>query len=268
MLRDATVAAGAFGAKRPYARQVAALNEIRGYEERFTAGVELIVFSNGNREQVLDRHEMDQPLAEWLRTKRHDPRFTAGWQYLLRAHHSAKVPGRSALARNFFDQPHRVISVTASYLLRLVADLRLPPGESPELQAVCYDYAIEVLDVSKSDADQIRDLASHVAELVSDDGSQFMKYVQAARKPRDLQRWLQRQAISQVRFTRKPDAFITEEQWRLLFDSEDAYLNRDLLLIAMLEKVHKLDPQWRTDDAAKRKEADDEAGTEEEELDT
>ena len=268
MCRDATVAAGAFGVKRPYARQVAALQEIRDYEERFTAGIELIVFSNSNKEQMLDQHAMDQPLAEWLRRIRHDAGFGNGWHYLLCAHHGAVVPGRSALARNFFDQPRRVPSVAAAYLLRLVGDNRVPPGESPDLGALCSDYAIEVLGVNKSDADQIRDLAGSIAELVSEDGSQFMKYVTACRRTGDLQKWLKRQAISQVRFTRKPSAFIGEEQWRLLFDSDDAHLNRDLLLIGTLGKVHELGPEWRRDDPVARKDADDEVGPDNEELDT
>ena len=67
MRQNAAVAAGGFGDKRPYARQVAALHRIRAYEEELTAGVELVVFSNSNKEQTLDVHAMGQPLAEWLR---------------------------------------------------------------------------------------------------------------------------------------------------------------------------------------------------------
>jgi hypothetical protein len=123
---------------------------------------------------------------------------------------------------------------------------------------------MRVLDMNESNGEQIRALAANVAVLVSDDSSEFGKFVHAARRTTDLQKWLRRQAIGQARYTTKPGAFITENQWRLLFDSEDAFLHRDLLLIAALEQVHKLDPQWRTDDAEKRKDTDDDFGNDDE----
>lgn len=103
---------------------------------------------------------------------------------------------------------------------------------------------------------------------MNEDDSQFKAFVTACRKTGDLKRWLRRQAINQVRFTRKPDAFVTERQWRLLFDSgDDGFLNRDLLLIDTLMAVHDLDPKWRRDDPGARRQSDDELDEEGEERD-
>jgi hypothetical protein len=261
MRRDATVAAGRFGDRRPYARQVAALERIRDYDERITAGVDLMVFSNSNKEQTLDVYAMSQPLAEWVRAIRHRPDMATGWRYLVRVHHGQKVPGWSALARNLFGQPRRVVAVAAAYLMGKAGDLHVPPAEAPDLAIVCRDYAIEVLEMQKSDADEIRQLAENVAREAGRDASGFTKFVVATRQTSDLKKWLRGKAINQVRYSRAPDAFISERQWRLLFDStDDGFLNRDLLLICTLEEVHKLDPKWRTDDPAKRSDLDDHLG--------
>jgi hypothetical protein len=265
MRRNTDVAAGAFGIKRPYARQVAALRQVRGYDRELTAGVELFVFSNRTQEQTLDQHQMAQPLAEWLRHIRYDPRYATGWRYLNRAHASSKVPGPSMLARNLFDRPRQVISAAVSYLREQASSLAMPPGETPDLGALCSDYAIKVLDVNESDNTQIRGVAVAVAARVSEDLSQFMKFAVASRSPRALQGWLRRQAVDHVRYSKEPEPFITERQWLLLFDSADQYLHRDLLLIDVLEEVQKLDPKWRRDDPDARKEADDDLDTHDEE---
>lgn len=261
MRQRADVAAGRFGDSRPYARQAAALARIRAYDMRLTAGVDLLVFSNSNKEQALDVYAMSQPLAEWVRVTRHRPELAAGWRYLVRAHHGPAVPGWSALARNLFAQPRRVVAVAAAYLLARAGDLRVPPAEAPDLGTVCRDYAMGVLEMQKSDADEIRQLARKVAGEAGQDESEFMKFIVATRKTSELKRWLRGKGISQVRYSRAPEAFISERQWRLLFDSpDDGFLNRDLLLICALEEVHGLDPKWRTDDPAARGEFDDEPG--------
>lgn len=268
MRQNASVAAGRFGDRRPYARQVAALERIRAYDERLTAGVDLMVFSNSNKEQTLDVHAMSQPLAEWVRATRHRPDMAAGWRYLVRAHHGPKVPGWSALARNLFDQPRRVTTVAAAYLQGKAGDLRVPPGEVPDLGIVCRNYAMGVLGMQQSDADEIRQLAENVASEAGQDESGFMRFVVASRKTSEFKKWLRGKAISQVRFSQAPEAFISERQWRLLFDSgDDGFLNRDLLLICALEEVHKLNPKWRTDDPAGRSELDDEPDDMEDEGD-
>lgn len=267
MRRRADVAAGRFGADRPYRQQVAALYEIREYSEAITAGVELLVFSNSNRKQVLDQHVMDQPLAAWLRNVRYDPRFVDGWRYLIRAHtRSKQMKGLSVLANDLFGQPWRIPLTAARYLRTLASDCGMPPAEAAALAGIVFDYARKVLEMADSDAQEIRALAGKVADGAAQDKSDFRKFTIAARTVNDLKRWLRRQAIGATLYSRAPEAFVTERQWRLLFDSGyDSVLNRDLLLIAVLERVHGLNPAWREDDPAARRELDDEFGNDDEE---
>lgn len=258
MRQDATVGAGRFGDARPYARQVAALRLIRAYEDEIDGGLDLMVFSNSNKEQTLDVHSMGQPMANWVRDIRYQPDMADGWRYLKRAHHTPAVPGLSGLARNLFGRPPMVTGRVAGYLHELAADLRVPPREAPALAMICLNYATEVLGMEKPDAEEIRALARNVAAEAGRGSGEFMQFVVATRKAGDLKKWLRDRAIGQVRFSQKPEVFISERQWRLLFDAgEDGFLNRDLLLICALEEVHGMDPAWRTDDPARRSEFDD-----------
>jgi hypothetical protein len=267
MRRRAEVAAGRFGADRPYAQQVAALYEIREYGEAISAGVELLVFSNSNRKQVLDQHVMDQPLASWLRRIRYDPRSADGWRYLARAHaQSGKLKGLSVLARDLFDQPTRIPFTAARYLRGLAAERGMPPAEAIALAGIVFDYAKKVLEMTDSDTQEIRTLAGKIASVAGHDQPDFKKFAFAARTVKDLKHWLQTRAIGVTLYSRDADVFVTDRQWRLLFDSGyDSSLNRDLLLIAVLEQVHSLSPAWREDDPAARQELDDEFGHEDEE---
>jgi hypothetical protein len=267
MRRRADVAAGRFGADRPYAQQVAALYEIREYSEDICAGVELLVFSNSNRKQVLNRHVMDQPLATWLRRIRYDPPSADGWRYLVRAHtQPEKLKGLSVLARDLFDQPNRIPFTAARYLRGLAAERGVPPAEAIALAGIVFDYAKKVLEMTDSDTDEIRALARKIASVAGHDQPDFKKFAFAARTVKDLKHWLRRQAVGVTLYSKDRDAFVTERQWRLLFDSGyDSSLNRDLLLIGVLERVHDLNPAWREDDSAAREELDDEFGNEDEE---
>src|SRR5690606_29921542 len=77
------------------AREVVALNALRHYESRVTAGVDLMVFSNENRGPSLEIYTVAQPLAEWLRRRAVGEAYGA----LLRAHRPDKASGRIGLAR-------------------------------------------------------------------------------------------------------------------------------------------------------------------------
>jgi hypothetical protein len=267
MRRHADVAAGRFGADRPCARQVAALYEIREYSGTISAGVELLVFSNNNRKQALDQHVMDQPLAEWLRRIRYDSGSAEGWRYLIRAHARPKaLRGLSALASDLFDQPRSIPLTAARYLRALVSDRGMLPAETAALAGIVFDYAKKVLEMTDSDIQEIRTLAGKITDVVSHDQRDFKKFAFAARTVKELKHWLRTQAIGLTLCSRDPDAFVTERQWRLLFDSGyDSSLNRDLLLIAVLERVHGLNPAWRENDPAARQELDDDFANDDEE---
>jgi hypothetical protein len=250
----------------PYWREVAALRHLRGHPRRLAAGVQLIVFSNSNKEQVLDEHAMDQPLAEWLRNTARNSQLRLGHKYLVRAHRSKEVSGTAMLARQAFHAPSKVLTRAAAFLRRVSAESSAVPGEVPHLIPLCLSYAIEVMQVNDRDVGRIQQLAQHVAEVLTPhrERGALKGYESAHRDPRRLQEWLRKRAVSWT--LSRPDSqvepFVTSEQWRLLFDSDGrSRLHQDLLFIAVLEQLHR--SGWRADDADARDDLDDDFETEE-----
>lgn len=244
----------------PYWREVTALRRLRSHSHRFTAGVQLIVFSNSNKEQVLDEHAMDQPLAEWLRSTAHNSQRRLGHKYLVRAHRIKDVSGSAMLARNVFRAPQQVITRAVAFLRMVSAESSAVPGEVPDLVPLCFSYAIEVLQVNDKDIGRIRQLATHIAETLAPhrERGKLKEYESAHRESRRLQEWLRKRAVSWA--LSPPEGregpFVTAEQWRLLFDSDGrGRLHQDLLFIAVLEQLHQLG--WQADDAATRDDLDD-----------
>jgi len=264
-LREAAV--GAKTAKPgPYWREVAALRHLRRHPRRLAAGVQLIVFSNSNKEQVLDEHSMDQPLAEWLRNTAGNPQCQLGHKYLVRAHRTKEVAGTAMLARQVFHAPHRVLTGAAAFLRRVSVESSAVPGEVPHLVPLCLSYAIEVMQVNDRDVGRIQQLATHVAQVLAPrrERGVLKGYESAHRDTRRLQEWLRKRAVSWT--LSRPDGqaepFVTSEQWRLLFDSDGrSRLHQDLLFIAVLEQLHQ--QGWHVDDPQDRDELDDDSDTEE-----
>jgi hypothetical protein len=258
-LQQATMGAGT-ATTSAYWREVAALRHLRNHSRRLAAGVELIVFSNSNKEQVLDEHAMEQPLAEWLRSTLHDSQRRGAFRYLARAHHRKKVPGTAMLARHAFRAPQRVLTGTVSFLRTAAAESATVPGEVPHLVPLGFSYAIEVLQVNQKDVDRIQQLAGHIAEVLTPlrERGALKAYENAHREPRRLQDWLQKRAVTWA--LTPPESrdgpFVTPEQWRLLFDPDErSWLHQDLLFIAVLEQLHRRG--WRADDAGARDNLDD-----------
>ncbi|MGH3842684.1 MAG: hypothetical protein ACRDS0_14750 [Pseudonocardiaceae bacterium] len=255
----ATVTAGT-AKPQPYWREVTALRHLRGHPRRLTAGVQLIVFSNSNKEQVLDEHVMEQPLAEWLRSTAHNRQRDLGYRYLVRAHRIKDVPGAAMLARQVFHDPQRVLTRAVRFLRAVAAESCAVPGEVPYLVPLCHSYAIEVLQVNDKDVGRIGQLAEHIAEVLAPHRERgvLKSYESAHRESRRLQEWLRKRAVSWAlsRPDDRAEPFVTSEQWRLLFDSDGrSGLHRDLLFIAVLEQLHQRG--WRVDDADARDDLDD-----------
>jgi hypothetical protein len=164
-LQQAMVGAGA-ATPSPYWREVTALRQLRRHSRRLSAGVELIVFSNSNKEQVLDEHAMEQPLAEWLRSTVRGSR-TGGFRYLARAHRTKNVPGTAMLARHAFHAPQQVLRRVVTFLRAVLAEHPAVPGEVAHLVPLSLSYAIEVLQVNEKDVVRIRQLAGHIAETLA-----------------------------------------------------------------------------------------------------
>ncbi|MFN2495839.1 MAG: hypothetical protein ABR608_08015 [Pseudonocardiaceae bacterium] len=243
-----------------YWREVTALRHLRNHPRRLSAGVQLIVFSNSNKEQVLDEHAMDQPLAEWLRSTVRDPQRRLGFRYLVRAHRIKEVRGTAMLARRVFRTPEQVLTRAARFLRAVAAESSAVPGEVTHLVPLVFSYAIEVLQVNDKDVGRIRQLAGHIAETLKPHRERgvLKGYENAHRDTRRLQEWLRKRAVS---WTLSPpddrgEPFVSSEQWRLLFDPDGrGALHRDLLFISVLEQLHQ--HGWRADDAGARDDLDD-----------
>lgn len=252
MLGKASLTSAATSSSLPNSRQCRVVEALRGYEEDLTDGVELLVFTNSNKEQELTVQSLEQPLAEWIRESAHGP-HTVGWNYLCRAHHTEKTPGIFRLAGNLFDKPHHLVSSAVSYTSRITEETERVPGEILALAETCFSYASKVLMLSETESHEIRKLAHKIAEEVSGDLSELKKYLQAQKQPKTLREWLHRKAVDTTLRSRTREPFVTEQQWLLLFDSEERnYLHRDLLFLGVLAKVHELSPAWRDDPNARQ----------------
>lgn len=265
--------------RQPPSREVLALRALREYRDELNAGVELLVYSNNNRGQVLDVHVMDQPLAEWLRRTSQSPVARAGYSALLRAHKTADRPGVVALARNAFRDPGRIVATASGWLGRRASAGRLPVGTS-ELVTLCMSYVDEVMGMDQENLAEIRATADRVGQLLGEGtAGQFNKFYAAFRKPALLRGWLRRQAADwalhgpQVTGTGASvpgPSLVSARAYELLFDpglDSQAWFHRELFLFAVLEKLHQLD--WRphdADQAAKELAEDEEDAVEDEDL--
>jgi hypothetical protein len=248
--RQLAISSGSKG-PGPYAREVAALSRLRRYEERLRAGVELYVFSNSNREQSLDVHALDQPLAEWLRASMLGAHASEGFRCLVRAHWTEKCPGSALLARNAFRQPDRIVARAVRYAADLALECGAPPAETEALARICHSFATEVLQVQERDAERIKELADRIAGLIAarPESGRLKKYEAAQRDSRQLQAYLKREAVDWALRSGQAQPLVTDDQWRLLFEPDSqSWLHRDLLLISVLQSLAARG--WRPDAAS------------------
>jgi hypothetical protein len=271
-----------------YVRERLALRRLRGYDahRQVCADVDLLVFSNSNKEQTLDVHHLAEPIAAWLRTTAWSADREAAYRHLTRALHNSKVAGSHMLAKVVFSRPEQLPHVIAVYL-REASDRagtrkagkttaaanaaggngkagrdNQVPIESSGLAQLCFSYANEVLDVPSDTLGQLHTLASNIADIItaSNSARTVKTYRYAHRETRVLRRWLSEAAVTwtlrQATTTTTTDGdgptgrapFITTAQMRELFDPDPdvtAWLNRDLLLIAVMEELQRRG--WQVD---------------------
>jgi hypothetical protein len=251
------------GGGGPYARETRALRRLGGHRNTMRAGAELYVFSNSNREQTLDVHPLEQPLAEWLRKTMRDHQAREGFRYLVRAHWTEKVPGSALLARNAFRSPGRILQRAVGYLGGLTLESGVPPAETEALTGLCLSFVTEVLQVKERDVERIKQLAGQIAGLIAaePEPGRLKKYEQAQRDSRQLQAYLKREAVDWALQSGQGQPLVTDEQWRLLFERDgEGWFNRDLLFISVLQalKARGWPPgAGAADDAAARAGRDD-----------
>ena len=238
-LADAQAAPKKKGVKAgEYARELWVWQAVRGYSNRLTAGVELLVLSNSNQEQLLVSQELTQPVAEWLRTTNSRTDRRAGYPALMAAHASKKVSGEALLARKAFTDPARVLYGAVDYLLAAAAI----PSETAALRPLIYSYCSEVLTMDDKDVVRIQDLAARVASLVSKDSrpGPFRDFIRANSRGGNLYGWFRSKSVDWVLYPRPegvPRVLLPVQEYRLLFEDERSWAWRRLLVFAVLEKL-------------------------------
>ncbi|WP_327232346.1 hypothetical protein [Streptomyces murinus] len=234
---------------------VAVLAALRGYEHRVTAGVELLVFTNNNQDQVLTSHAVDQPLAEWLRTTTRLPGRRTGFACLLRSLRTDKNSGAQNLAWRVFHRPESIPGVLASYLTARTEACGRPAPESLAVAELAGSYLHEVMHMEEKDLAEIRATAQRVAALFKPDdtGGKLTGFHALFRTGRgaDLRSWLQRHSVEWVLGRPEDGApLITERGFELLFSpSQDgnAWFFRQYLLTSVLAELHRRG--WQPKDA-------------------
>lgn len=225
-------------------REVLALWALRGYADRLTAGVELLLFSNANQGQRLEAQSMDQPMAEWLRRTARPPRGKA-FRALLRAHATRGRPGVVGLARNAFVAPERIAGACRRYL---AADLGrgVVRPEMGDLAELCLSFLIEVMRMNQSEIDEINAVGRKVAAwLYAENSAGKLRAFNATLKnPRAMRTWLRGRDLDGLldRDRAAEGPLITEHQYRLLFDPEveSAWLHREVLVVSVVQRLHEL----------------------------
>lgn len=193
---------------------------------------------------------MEQALAEWLRRQAHGCAYGA----LLRAHRTAHVLGRVGLARNAFRVPERIVQSCARYLAGPAADRGALGAETPALADLTYSYVEEVMAMDRKDLAEIKATAGRVAALLATEqrGGKLNAFYAKFRGQRQLRAWLQHEGVSWALRPAEPDAgpLVTTRGYELLFAPDvdgQAWFHRELLLIAVLEELHRRG--WRPVDA-------------------
>lgn len=231
------------------AREVVALNALRHYESRVTAGVDLMVFSNENRGPSLEIYTVAQPLAEWLRRRA----FGEAYGALLRAHRTDKASGRVGLARNAFREPERIVRACARYLAGPAADRGAIGPEAPALARLMDTFVEEVIGMDHNDLAEIKATARRIAaRLYPESAGKLNSFYVQFRDQRKLRAWLQRESVHWALKPAEAEAgpLVTTRGYELLFNpglDGQAWFHRELLLIAVIEDLHRRG--WKPDGA-------------------
>jgi hypothetical protein len=247
---DSHITLGGAVIKGPLGREATALLRLRGFDNELRASVDLIVFSNNNREQTLNVYSLAQPLAEWLRQTQRGSR-RGGFAALVRAHLTRKAPGLAGLARNAFHNPAMIVAAAAGYASQKAEQTGAAFAELGVLVRVCRDFAERVLRVNDDDIKQVEALAANLATVISADTVRgpLTGLLRAAKSGPQLQALLQTMSAKWL-LSPPPGSsgpLLTTRQFRLLFDPDgQQWLYRQLLTIAVLQEL--CERGWRPGD--------------------
>ncbi|MGW7516397.1 hypothetical protein ACWGJ2_12460 [Streptomyces sp. NPDC054796] len=240
-------ASGVAPERRPAAREVVALDALRAHPRRLVAGVELLVFSNNNKSQQLERYGLEEPLAEWLRSTIRG-RDRRGFGALVRAHVRPGTPGVVGLARSAFRNPQSVLSAGQRYLLGRMTGPAPDPDEAGALVGLLNSYTTKVVRMHENDLAELRGVARRIAVILHQETTpgklrMLRNHLKGSSKP--LRNWLTAEAVTWA--LTPPEGhtgpLLSERAHVLLFDpgaDNPAWLHRDLLLIHVLEELNRL----------------------------
>lgn len=241
-LASAVAGAGKSGKAGPYARELGVLSAVRAYSRRITSGVELIVLSNSNKEQLLASQELGQPVAEWLRSTNRHRELSSGYRVLVATQASKQVPGEAFLAKRAFTRPAQVVDFAVGHLLGQVSASVLIPAETLALAPLFYSYCREVLSMDDKDVERIKDLAVRLAALLGRDRrpGPFRDFIRANSKGGNLYGWFRSKGVDWLLFPRPEGTspvLLPVQDYRLLFEDERSWSWRRLLVFAVLEAL-------------------------------
>ncbi|MCX4970987.1 hypothetical protein OHA98_40960 [Streptomyces sp. NBC_00654] len=237
----------------PYAHELAVLSAVRTYGQRIHSGVELIALSNSNKEQLLQTQEMSQPIAEWLRSTNTRTDRRAGYATLVAAQAAKGVPGEAFLAKRAFGDTTEILRRTTAHLLNQVSARRVIPAEVTGMTPIVYSYCIEVLNMDEKEVARIRDLARRLAALLGQDSrpGPFGGFMRANAKGGNLYGWFRSQSVQWLLKTRPagmPQTLLPVQDYRLLFDDDNAWSHRRLLVFAVMEAL--VEAGWEPEGSA------------------
>ncbi|MBT2207243.1 hypothetical protein [Actinomadura sp. NEAU-AAG7] len=226
----------------PYARELWVLQAVRAYGQRITSGVELIVLSNSNKEQLLATQELSQPVAEFLRSTNKNPKRSAAYPVLVATQGTKQVPGEAFLAKRAFTRPAQVLDFAIGHVLKQISAAALVPAETTVLGPLLYAYCREVLTMDDKDVERIRELARRLAALLGQDSRRgpFREFIQANGKGGNLHGWFRSKGVDWLLFERPkdtPPVLLPVRDYRLLFEDERSWSWRRLLVFAVLEAL-------------------------------
>ncbi|MFA1546144.1 hypothetical protein [Actinomadura chokoriensis] len=271
-LRQASAGAPKGAKPSPYARELWVLRAVRAYSRRITSGVELIVLSNSNKEQLFAAQELSQPLAEWLRTTNKDAERRAGYPVLVATQGTKKVPGEAFLAKRAFTRPSQVLDFAVGHVLGRISAAAPIPAETTVLAPLLYSYCREVLTMDDKDVERIKELARRLAALLGQDSrpGPFRDFIRANSKGGNLYGWFRSKGVDWLLFPRPKDTspvLLPVQEYRLLFEDERSWSWRRLLVFAVLEALAEAgwEPKGSQEELQEIKDLADAAGGDQEE---
>ncbi|WP_406341910.1 hypothetical protein [Streptomyces sp. NBC_01578] len=241
--RDAVAGAAMAGKPGPYARELWVMSAVRAYSGlRVRAGLELLVLSNSNKEQLLATQELSQPVAQWLRTTVRDSDRRAGYPVLLAAQASRQVPGEAFLAKRLFARPAQVMDFAVGHLMDRVSETGLVPPETLKLAPLVNSYCIEVLTMDDKDVERVKELARRLAALLGRDSrpGPFRDFIRANSRGGNLHGWFRSKGVDWLLFPRPEGTapvLLPVAEYRLLFEDDRSWSWRRLLVFAVLEAL-------------------------------